>query len=79
MTSFAAPAAVWDMLMMALRMPGPEGDPPQVLVSTTPKLLPILKASDRRELLQKRTRPSCAARQSRHRVAYINCISRPLL
>lgn len=33
----------WDMLQMALRMPGPKGDAPQVVISTTPKPLPLLK------------------------------------
>jgi phage terminase large subunit-like protein len=32
------------MLQMALRLPGPKGDAPQVVVSTTPKPLPLLKA-----------------------------------
>jgi len=43
-------AAVWDMLQFALRIPGPLGDAPRVIVSTTPKPIPILrsiiKASD---------------------------------
>lgn len=43
-TSWASPADVWDMLQMALRLPGPKGDAPQVCVTTTPKPLPILKA-----------------------------------
>ncbi len=44
LTSWPAPATMWDMLSMALRLPGPQGHAPQVLISTTPKLLPILKA-----------------------------------
>ena len=37
-------AAVWDMLQFALRIPGPLGDAPRVIVSTTPKPIPILRA-----------------------------------
>lgn len=33
----------WDMIQMALRVPGPRGDAPRGLVSTTPKPLPLLK------------------------------------
>lgn len=33
----------WDMAMMALRIPGPMGDAPCCVISTTPKPLPILK------------------------------------
>jgi phage terminase large subunit-like protein len=43
-TSWANAADVWDMLQMCLRIPGPQGHAPQVLVSTTPKPTPILKA-----------------------------------
>jgi phage terminase large subunit-like protein len=32
------------MLQLALRIPGPKGDAPRVVVSTTPKSLPLLKA-----------------------------------
>lgn len=41
--AFPALEAVWDMLQMALRLEGPRGDPPQVVVTTTPKPLPLLK------------------------------------
>lgn len=36
--------AVWDMAMMALRIPGPTGVPPQAVVSTTPKPMKQLRA-----------------------------------
>ncbi len=44
LTSYADAAAVWDMLSMALRLPGPKGDAPRVLISTTPKPIPLLKS-----------------------------------
>jgi predicted phage terminase large subunit-like protein len=34
----------WDTLMMALRIPGPGGDAPRVVISTTPKPSALLKA-----------------------------------
>jgi phage terminase large subunit-like protein len=37
-------AAVWDMAMMALRLSGPLGHPAQVLISTTPRPIPVLKS-----------------------------------
>jgi phage terminase large subunit-like protein len=43
-TSWANGRACWDMLQMCLRIPGPRGDAPQVLVSTTPKMQALLKA-----------------------------------
>jgi phage terminase large subunit-like protein len=43
-TSWANAAACWDMLMMCLRVPGPKGDAPQAVVTTTPKLQALLKA-----------------------------------
>jgi phage terminase large subunit-like protein len=43
LTSYADPEGVWDMLSMALRLPGPKGDAPQVLITTTPKAQPLLK------------------------------------
>ena len=43
-TSWANAAACWDMLQMCLRVPGPKGDAPQAVVSTTPKMQPLLKA-----------------------------------
>ena len=36
-------AAVWDMLQMAVRVPGPQGHPPCGVVSTTPKMHRVLK------------------------------------
>ena len=44
LASWANQQAVWDMLMLALRLPGPRGDAPRVVVSTTPKPSPLLKA-----------------------------------
>jgi predicted phage terminase large subunit-like protein len=35
---------VWDTLMMAVRIPGPKGHGPQVVISTTPKPSALLKA-----------------------------------
>src|SRR5690242_1039054 len=43
LTSYADAEAVWDMLSMALRLPGPQGHAPQVLITTTPKAQPLLK------------------------------------
>lgn len=43
MTSWANAPDCWDMLQMALRLPGPLGDVPRALVSTTPKPQPLLK------------------------------------
>jgi phage terminase large subunit-like protein len=43
-TSWANAADVWDMLQMALRIPGGQGHPPCGLVTTTPKNQPVLKA-----------------------------------
>src|SRR3954452_17558967 len=42
-TSWANAPDVWDMLQMALRIPGPQGHAPQGVVSTTPKNQPLLK------------------------------------
>ncbi|MGH7156015.1 MAG: terminase large subunit domain-containing protein, partial [Acetobacteraceae bacterium] len=44
LTSYPDAAAVWDMLSMALRISGPKGDAAQVVVTTTPRPLPVLKA-----------------------------------
>ena len=44
LAAFANMESVWDMTQMALRMPGPKGDAPQIVVSTTPKPSPLLKA-----------------------------------
>lgn len=43
-TSWANPAETYDMLMMALRIPGPQGHAPCGVVSTTPKPQPLLKS-----------------------------------
>lgn len=43
LTSWANQADTWDMLQMALRVPGPLGDAPRAVVSTTPKMQPLLK------------------------------------
>ncbi|MFL5279513.1 MAG: DNA-packaging protein [Rhodopila sp.] len=43
LTSWNDAASVWDMLMMALRLPGPQGHPPCGVVSTTPKNQTVLK------------------------------------
>lgn len=37
-------STVYDMLSLCLRIPGPLGDPPQEIISTTPKPLPLLRA-----------------------------------
>jgi phage terminase large subunit-like protein len=42
--SWANAQATWDMLQLALRIPGPRGDAPRICVSTTPKPSPLLKA-----------------------------------
>ena len=39
-----SPEAVWDNLQLALRIPGPLGDPPRAVISTTPKPMPLLRA-----------------------------------
>ena len=36
--------AAWSNLQLALRLPGTDGSPPRVMVSTTPKPTPIIKA-----------------------------------
>jgi phage terminase large subunit-like protein len=43
MTSWANAADTWDMMQMALRIPGPLGDAPRAVLSTTPKMQPLLK------------------------------------
>jgi phage terminase large subunit-like protein len=35
---------MWDVAQMALRIPGPLGDPPCVIVTTTPRAMPLLQA-----------------------------------
>ena len=39
-----SPAETWNMLQLALRIPGPKGDAPRVVISTTPKPSPLLKS-----------------------------------
>lgn len=36
--------ATWNNLQLALRLPGPKGDAPRAVISTTPKPLPLLKS-----------------------------------
>lgn len=43
-SSWNHPEANWDMVQLGLRIPGPLGDSPRVVVSTTPKPGPLLKA-----------------------------------
>ena len=35
---------MWDVAQMALRIPGPLGDPPRAVVTTTPRAMPLLRA-----------------------------------
>lgn len=42
--SWANAQDCWDMLQMGLRLAGPQGHAPQVLISTTPKPIPLLKS-----------------------------------
>lgn len=42
--SWANSEETWNMLQMGLRLPGPRGDAPQVLVTTTPKNIPVLRS-----------------------------------
>ena len=42
--SLSNQADVWSNLQMALRVPGPKGDDPQMVISTTPKRQSLLKA-----------------------------------
>ena len=44
LTSMANASECWDMAQMALRISGPKGDPPRVVITTTPKPSPLLKA-----------------------------------
>src|SRR4051794_38868142 len=44
LTSMANASECWDVAMMALRIPGPAGDPPVCVITTTPKPSPLLKA-----------------------------------
>jgi phage terminase large subunit-like protein len=43
LTSMDNAGAVWDMLMMCVRIPGPQGHPPCGVVSTTPKMHTTLR------------------------------------
>ena len=60
----------WDMLQMALRIPGPLGDAPCCVVSTTPKSVPILKqimAADSTVVTRARTDRKSTRLNSSHR------------
>ena len=53
----------WDMAQMALRIPGPKGDAPACVISTTPKPVPILKqiiAADSTVVTRARTSDNAA-------------------
>ena len=43
MTSWANQSDTWSNMQLALRVPGPKGDDPAAVVSTTPKRQPLLK------------------------------------
>jgi phage terminase large subunit-like protein len=43
LTSWANQADTWSNLQLALRVPGPKGDDPAAVISTTPKRQPLLK------------------------------------
>ena len=43
LAAWPEPASVWNMLQLALRVPGPLGDRPAAVVSTTPRPLPLLR------------------------------------
>jgi phage terminase large subunit-like protein len=42
--AFPNDTAVWDMAMMALRLPGPKGNPAQAVISTTPRPTALVKS-----------------------------------
>ena len=42
--SMANAPTMWDMLMMAVRIPGPTGLPAQIVITTTPRPSPLLRA-----------------------------------
>ena len=42
--SWANAAETWDMVQMALRVPGANGEAPRGVLSTTPKMMPLLKS-----------------------------------
>lgn len=44
LSSWANPQGMWDNLMLGLRITGPKGDHPRIVVSTTPKPGPLLKS-----------------------------------
>lgn len=65
--------ATWDMLQLAMRLPGPLGDAPRCLVSTTPKSLPWLRtimAADDTVITRARTQDNAANLDS-STVAYL--------
>lgn len=61
--SWANQQSAWDMLMLALRLSGPKGDAPRIVVSTTPKPSPLLKmiiAADSTVVTRARTSDNAA-------------------
>jgi phage terminase large subunit-like protein len=43
LTSFSDPEAAWNISQMALRIPGPLGDPPICIITSTPRSVPVFK------------------------------------
>jgi phage terminase large subunit-like protein len=43
LTSFSDPDAAWNVSQMALRIPGPLGDPPVCIITSTPRSVPAFK------------------------------------
>jgi phage terminase large subunit-like protein len=63
LSSWSNQQATYDMLQLALRINGPKGDPPRVVISTTPKPGPLLKeiiAAPTTVLTRARTRDNAA-------------------
>jgi phage terminase large subunit-like protein len=71
--SWNNPQATWDMLLMALRLTGPQGHAPRVLVSTTPRpmplLLSIMKAPDT-AITKSRTRDNPHLNKNQQRILH---------
>jgi phage terminase large subunit-like protein len=44
LAAWQAPEGLWSNLQMALRLPGPRGDAPRGVVSTTPRPIPLLRS-----------------------------------
>ena len=66
------PERAWDQMQLALRIPGPLGHSPQVVVTTTPKPIPLLRqllAADDTVITRARTSDN-AANLDRHTLAY---------